>query len=111
MYIPENSEHTVTEGTHQNLTSYDRLIDIEAEERMYRLVEVPAFRSTYPCLPSLTLDPTRYALRHLPYSYRFHTYTRSDHLLGIEGWSTEVCEVSLTKSLRGKPVKRRLGKV
>ena len=100
MYIPENSEHTVTEGTLQNLTSYDRLIDIEAEERMYRLVEVPAFRSTYPCLPSLTLDPTR-----------FCSSTRSDHLLGIEVWSTEVCEVSLTKSLREKPAKRRLGKV
>ena len=26
-------------------------------------------------------------------------------------WSTEVCEVSLTKNLRGKPAKRRLGNV
>ena len=28
-----------------------------------------------------------------------------------EVWSTEVCEVSLTKNLRGKPAKIRLGKV
>ena len=26
-------------------------------------------------------------------------------------WSTEVCEASLTKNIRGKPAKIRLGKV
>ena len=31
--------------------------------------------------------------------------------VACEVWSTEVCEVSLTKSLRGKPAKIRLGKV
>ena len=30
--------------------------------------------------------------------------------VACEVWSTEVCEVSLTKNLRGKPAKRRLGK-
>ena len=31
--------------------------------------------------------------------------------MACEVWSMEVCEVSLTKSLRGKPTKIRLGKV
>ena len=31
--------------------------------------------------------------------------------VACEVWSTEVCEVSLTKNLRGKPAKIRLGKV
>ena len=31
--------------------------------------------------------------------------------MACEVWSTEVCEVSLTKNLRGKPAKIRLGKV
>ena len=31
--------------------------------------------------------------------------------VACEVWSTEVCEVSLTKNLRGKPAMIRLGKV
>ena len=31
--------------------------------------------------------------------------------VACEVWSTEVCEVSLTKNLRGKTAKIRLGKV
>ena len=31
--------------------------------------------------------------------------------VACEVWSTEVCKVSLTKNLRGKPAKRSLGKV
>ena len=41
-----------------------------------------------------------------------HVCTECEELrVACEVWSTEVCEVSLTKTLRGKLAKIRLGKV